>query len=194
MLRMATPWWVNLLALTPFVCFWAWRQGLRLSFWQLTYAALYAIAFGFVEAIVVVYLRAAMGLLPGFESSLIEAEKHATEIAVQLQLLQRIPQSLLHVEALREAATILMHVGVALIATPFRRERVAVFLWCFAWWDLIYYAGLWLTLRWPESLRSADVLFLIPVPWLAQVWFPIGVSILMLLAIAVRARSFRMPA
>lgn len=190
---MATPWWVNLLALTPFVFFWAWRKGLRLSSWQLTYAALYAIAFGFVEAIVVVYLRAAMGLLPGFEASLVEAQKHATNIAGQLQLLHHMPQSLLRVEALREAATILMHVGVALIATPFRRERIAVFLWCFAWWDLIYYAGLWLTLRWPESLRSADVLFLIPVPWLAQVWFPILVSILMLIAIAVRARSSRMP-
>jgi hypothetical protein len=186
---MATPWWVNLLALTPFLCFYWWRRGLRLSRWQLLYAAIYAIAFGFVEAVVVVYLRSAMGLLPGFEASLIDAQKHTTELAAQLQLLHRMPASLLRVEAQREAATILMHVGVALVATPFRRERIAMFLWCFAWWDLIYYAGLWLTIRWPESVRSADVLFLIPEPWLAQVWFPIGVSTLMLLAIVWRSRA-----
>lgn len=186
---MATPWWVNLLALAPLIAFWAWRRGLRLSAWQLTFAAIYAIAFGFVEAVVVVYLRIAMGMLPGFESSLVEAQKHATDLTAQLQLLHSFPQSVMRVESLREAATILMHVGVALVATPFRRERIALFLWCFAWWDLIYYAGLWLTLRWPESLRSADVLFLIPAPWLAQVWFPIAVSALMLVAILVRART-----
>src|SRR3954462_1793570 len=121
---MATPWWVNLLAVTPFLCFYWWRRGLRLSRWQLLYAAIYAIAFGFVEAVVVVYLRSAMGLLPGFEASLVEAQKHTTELAAQLQLLHRMPASLLRVEAQREAATILMHVGVALVATPFRRERI----------------------------------------------------------------------
>jgi hypothetical protein len=93
----------------------------------------------------------------------------------------------MRVEAQREAATILMHAGVALVATPFRRERIAIFLWCFAWWDLIYYAGLWLTIRWPATLHDADVLFLIPEPWLAQVWFPIAVSVLMLIAVAWRA-------
>jgi hypothetical protein len=61
---------------------------------------------------------------------------------------------------------------------------MVAFLWLFAWWDLSYYAGLWATVRWPASLTDLDVLFLIPVPWVAQIWFPLLVSLLTLLAIA----------
>jgi hypothetical protein len=48
---------------------------------------------------------------------------------------------------------------------------------------MTYYAGLWATVRWPYSLLSPDVLFLIPVPWVAQVWFPLLVSALAILAV-----------
>ena len=73
---------------------------------------------------------------------------------------------------------------VALLAASTRRERWAAFLWAFAFWDLSYYVGLWTTIRWPTSFLYLDVLFLIPVPWIAQVWFPLLVSLLTMLVIA----------
>lgn len=42
----------------------------------------------------------------------------------------------------------------------------------------IYYVGLSLIIRWPPSLLAQDLLFLIPIPWIAQVWFPVLVSLL----------------
>jgi hypothetical protein len=74
-------------------------------------------------------------------------------------------------------------VTMAWLAGRQARQRCALFLWCFAIWDLSYYGSLWATVRWPASLRDTDVLFLIPVPWLAQVWFPLVVSLLSLLAV-----------
>ena len=78
----------------------------------------------------------------------------------------------------------IMLVTVALLAGAKAKERWASFLWAFAGWDLTYYAGLWAILRWPSSLKDYDVLFLIPVPWVAQVWFPLLVSTLTLLIVA----------
>ena len=72
---------------------------------------------------------------------------------------------------------------VALLGGIGTRERCAIFLWTFAIWDLMYYAGLWATVRWPSSLKDLDVLFLIPVPWVSQVWFPILISVLSLVAV-----------
>jgi hypothetical protein len=66
--------------------------------------------------------------------------------------------------------------GMALLAGQRTREKVVVFLWTFALWDISYYAWLRLTIGWPASLINSDVLFLIPVPWVAQVWFPMLVS------------------
>jgi hypothetical protein len=94
------------------------------------------------------------------------------------------------VELLREFATLIILVSVALLSAKKYREQFAFFLWTFAFWDLFYYAGLWLTVRWPSSLTSSDVLFLIPVPWLAQVWFPFLVSGSTILAIALNRRLY----
>ena len=63
---LATPWWVNLLALVPVAAYISWRNGkLSLDKTTLASALAFGLAFGFVEASVVVYLRAAIGLLPG---------------------------------------------------------------------------------------------------------------------------------
>ena len=64
-----------------------------------------------------------------------------------------------------------------------------MFLWTFAVWDVVYYVGLWATVRWPSSLTTPDVLFLIPVPWLSQVWFPLFVSALALGAVLLARRG-----
>jgi hypothetical protein len=82
-----------------------------------------------------------------------------------------------------------MLAAVALLAGTDWRERAAAFLWTFAFWDLFYYAALYLLLRWPPTLTTLDVLFLIPVPWVAPVWVPIGISAATIVAIGVWERT-----
>lgn len=180
----AQPWWVNLLVLIPISTHIVLRRkGVLLTWRQLTALAVFAAAFGFAEAAVVVYLRAAVGLLPGYTGTLSQLQ-HASENYHQEQSISQFPQSLLTIELYREAATIVMLVCVALLARSRPLARWAAFLWIFALWDIFYYAGLWATVRWPASLTDLDVLFLIPVPWIAQIWFPLLVSGLTVLAIA----------
>jgi hypothetical protein len=185
----AQPWWVNLLVLIPISTYFVFRRkGLLLNWRQLIALALFAAAFGFAEAAVVVYLRAAVGLLPGYMGTLSQLQ-HSSETYHQEQSISQFPQSLLTIEIYREAATMVMLVSVALLAAPKTSARWAAFLWIFALWDIAYYAGLWATVRWPASLIDLDVLFLIPVPWIAQVWFPLLISGLTALAIAASSRA-----
>jgi hypothetical protein len=174
----AHPWWVNLLVIVPIVSYFAFRSGLVISKMQLFIAAIFGIAFGFVEAAVVVYLRAASGLFP----------QSATIYQPSL-VLNSVARGLLTIEFFRNAATIIMLVSVALLAAKNSKERWALFLWVFAFWDIFYYVGLWFTTRWPNSLTTPDVLFLIPVPWTSQVWFPYLVSLACLLGVVVNRSS-----
>jgi hypothetical protein len=185
----AQPWWVNLLILIPLAAIFSFkRAGRLLSGQQLIVITLFAAAFGFVEASVVVYLRAAIGLLPGYAGSLADVQR-SPEIYQQAKSISQFPQSLMTIEVYREAATMIMLATVALLAATTTRERWAAFLWAFAFWDLLYYVGLWTTIRWPTSFKDLDVLFLVPVPWIAQVWFPVLVSLLTLLVIALCRRE-----
>ena len=168
----ATPWWVNLLILAPAVPYpLSRREKIRIGRMRLLVTALYGAVFGFVEAAVVVYLRAALGLLQDPPA----------------QVLAAFPERLLRVECFREAATIIMLGCIALLATQRLRERAIVFLWTFAFWDFTYYVWLRMTIGWPTSLLNSDLLFLIPVPWVAQVWFPMLVSALTAVVIWIRS-------
>jgi hypothetical protein len=185
----AQPWPVNLLILIPISTYFAFRRkGLLLSWRRLAALAVFAAAFGFVEAAVVVYLRAAVGLLPGYTGTLSQLQ-HSSQGYHQEQSISEFPQSLLTIELYRESATMVMLISAALLAASGTSARWAAFLWIFALWDIAYYAGLWATVRWPASLIDLDVLFLIPVPWIAQVWFPLLVSALTVLAIALCSRG-----
>ena len=169
---LAQPWWVNLLILVPVLAgIQFFRRGPQLSGRRLLAAALFAIGFGVVEGAVVVYLRGALSLLGGGGPVPDTAQLNAILASPTPEMLR-----LFKLEVAREAATILMLVTLALLAADRARERWAVFLWCFAIWDLTYYAALWAVLRWPGSLLTEDVLFLIPAPWVSQVWFPMLVS------------------
>src|SRR5438105_10542186 len=180
----AQPWWVNLLILVPVAIAYFWRaRPLNIARSQLAWAAAFAAAFGFVEATVVVYLRAAVGLLPGYEGTLSDVMRRSGEFYLQSQAMTQFPQSLLTLEVFREAATIVLLVSVAFLTATKMSARAAVFLWTFAIWDVTYYAALWGTVRWPLSLRDPDVLFLIPRPWISPVWFPLLVSVLAILAV-----------
>jgi hypothetical protein len=185
----ARPWWVNLLLLVPIVNLAVWRKRpLGIDASRLMFAGAFAAAFGFVEAAVVVYLRAALGLNGGQQLFLRDVEKLAAMMALTPDAASA---SLMHVEVAREAATMIMLLSVAMLAGRALRDRWAAFLWMFAIWDVTYYFGLWATVRWPASLLDADVLFLIPVPWLSQVWFPVLVSLLCMAAVLAGRRNWR---
>lgn len=118
---------------------------------------LLALAFGWIEAAVVVYLR--------------EIYLHAP-----LFPLLSLPARLARVEVVREACTLVV-LGVAASLTDRRWVvRIAAFLLMFGIWDLTYYGVLRLVLGWPDSLTTWDILFLIPVPWVAPVWAPAAVA------------------
>lgn len=188
---LAQPWWVNLVLLVPALSYLGWRRkGLLLSWRRLSALALFGAAFGFVEAVVVVYLRTAADAVAHYGSTISQLQHAPITYQQAVSSLAQFPQSLRTVEVCREAATMIMLCMLALLADARARERWSSFLWTFAVWDLAYYAGLWGMLRWPTSLTDYDVLFLIPVPWIAQVWFPLLVSTLSLLMVALcRARG-----
>lgn len=132
--------------------------------------AVFGIAMGHFEGVVVVYLRKALGMLDS------DGNKESVE---------RIPRRYLAIEITREAATIIMLVVIALVTGSGWVEWIVFFLWTFAFWDLFYYLSLFILIRWPPKLTTIDVLFLIPVPWIAPVWFPVGVSSLTIITIFV---------
>jgi hypothetical protein len=173
---LASPWWVNLLVLVPIGSYFGWRaRALQLSRRQLVIAALFAMAFGLNEAAVVVYLRAALGLV--------------ADSATATRVIDQLPGSLTLIEVSREAATMVMLITVSTLTVTSSRERWALFLWLFAFWDISYYVGLWCMIRWPPSLLTQDVLFLIPTAWVAQVWFPVLVSLLAIGAVLLATKD-----
>jgi hypothetical protein len=137
---------------------------------NLTLLAIFGIAMAHLEGVVVVYLRKALGMLDS------ESNKESVE---------KFPKRYLNIEITREAATIIMLVVIAYLAGTTWIERGVFFLWTFAFWDLFYYLSLYILIKWPPTLKIIDVLFLIPVPWIAPVWFPIGVSSLTIIVIVV---------
>lgn len=137
---------------------------------KLSLLAFFGIAMAHLEGVVVVYLRKALGMLDS------ESNKESVD---------KIPKRYLDIEMTREAATIVMLVVIAYLAGVTWAERGVYFLWTFAFWDLFYYLSLYILIRWPPDLKTIDVLFLIPRPWIAPVWFPIGVSTLTIVLIAV---------
>ncbi len=119
----------------------------------------FAVAMAFLESAVVVYLR--LVYYPegfAFPLRLIEPRIGAIEVG-------------------REAATIVMLWAVCWISSADRWGRFLSFCFMFGVWDILYYVWLWVFLRWPPSLLTWDVLFLIPVPWIGPVIAPCLVSV-----------------
>ena len=137
---------------------------------KLALLALFGLAMAHLEGVVVVYLRKALGM-PESEGN--------------IESLEKFPKKYLHIEVSREAATIIMLVVIAILAGNTWIERAVLFLWTFAFWDLFYYVSLYVLIKWPPTFKTIDVLFLIPVQWIAPVWFPIGVSALTIVVIAI---------
>ncbi len=123
--------------------------------------SIFSIAMGYLESSVVVYLRQ-LYYPDGFQFPL-----------------NPMGRDIITVEIWREAATILMLLGMAMLAGKNAVQRFAIFLFSFAVWDIFYYVFLYVLLGWPPSLMTWDVLFLIPIPWLGPVWSVLLIAILM---------------
>jgi len=115
---------------------------------------LFSIAMGFLETAVVVYLRK-LYYPNGFEFPLVVIDY---DIAI--------------VEFWREVATIIMLIGIGIMAGKNALQKFVFFLYSFAIWDIFYYVFLKVFLDWPESLFTWDILFLIPLPWVGPVIAP----------------------
>jgi hypothetical protein len=125
---------------------------------RIAWLVAFAVAMAYVESAVVVYLRT-IYYPQGFSFPLV-----------------LMPPGMVAIEMGREAATLVMLLGVAMLAGAGRWDRIALFCIAFGVWDIAYYVWLWVFLRWPPSLLTWDVLFLIPVPWIGPVAAPVIVS------------------
>lgn len=143
---------------------------------------IFAIAFAFVEAAVVTYLRHLLGstqttttreevlfLIPGI--AFLEPQT-ALKIIANSEVLK--------VEQIREFATLVMLATFAALAGKNLKEKAAYFFLSFGIWDIFYYLFLRLTIGWPTSLTDLDVFFLLPSPWAGPVIVPIMISAILI--------------
>jgi hypothetical protein len=139
---------------------------------RFTALVVFAAAMGWLEAVVVVYIR---GLL-GFRDAPV-----APGPAEMMSQLQSLPW-LIPTEQTREAATLIMLAAVAWLTGSSARSRFGAFIVSFGVWDIVYYVGLFTLIHWPTSLMTMDLLFLIPPhPWWSQpVWVPVAISCVMI--------------
>lgn len=120
----------------------------------------FAIAMGYLEATVVIYLRSAIET-----GTVVPAHDAATLGTFEA------------IEVARELATLVMIAAVGWLAGRTRLERLAWAAVIFGTWDIVYYVALRLGIGWPASFETWDVLFLVPAPWVGPVWAPIVVSL-----------------
>ena len=123
--------------------------------------SLFAVAMGYFEAAVVVYLRE-LFYPDGFSFPL-----------------KIMPEQLIVIEVFREASTMVILITVAALAAKKFWEWFGWFIILFGIWDIFYYIFLKATLDWPSSVIEWDVLFLIPIPWIGPVIAPALVALLM---------------
>lgn len=140
----------------------------------------FALAFAFLEAAVVVYLRNLLeatqeGIVPSGDILLLLPGIAFLEPQTAVKIIA--DTVFLNIERVREAATIVILVSVAFLAGARLWERVAYFFFAFGVWDIFYYVFLRLTTGWPTSLSDSDVFFLLPVPWVGPVFVPVLISL-----------------
>jgi hypothetical protein len=138
---------------------------------------IFGVAFGFVEAAVVYYLRA----LGDFHQNYVFSHYRTYLNLGFITFVSPIQTLLVNhrvsvIEVTREAATIVMLATVAYVAARTWKARCGAFLVAFGCWDLAYYLFLRIEDNWPRSLFTKDVFFLIPVTWIGPVITPIVLS------------------
>jgi hypothetical protein len=126
----------------------------KLDFKKILALALFAIAMGFLESAVVVYLR-----------EIIYPEGFAFP-------LKMMSEKIMITEVFREFATLVMLAGIGYLVGRSWLERFGMFIFAFGIWDIFYYVFLYVLIGWPESLFTWDILFLIPTTWVGPVLAP----------------------
>ncbi|MBN2183489.1 MAG: hypothetical protein JW715_16380 [Sedimentisphaerales bacterium] len=145
---------------------------LRKTFVRFFISVIFGIAFGYIEAAVVVYLREIF-------------YPNGFNFPLSISIIDSVSRRLLLTEVGREASTLVLIVTGAWLFGRNLRQRVAYALTIFAVWDIFYYVWLKVLLNWPASIMDWDILFLIPVVWAGPVLAPVLVSLVMLLFAAV---------
>jgi hypothetical protein len=141
------------------------------------WVAIFSIAMGLLESSVVIYLR-----------EIYDPEGINFPLTV-------IHGNIVTIELFRELATLIMLIIIGVIAGKDKYEKFAYFIFSFAVWDIFYYVFLFVFIKWPETLFTWDILFLIPVVWISPVICPVLVSLTMIaLAIIILLRSREGPA
>lgn len=120
---------------------------------------IFGIAMAYVESAIVVYLR--LLYYPG-----------GFYFPIKM-----IPMHVTVVEMGREAATLIMLWFVAQMSFKPFKEKFALFIFTFGVWDIFYYAWLKIFINWPKGMFDWDILFIIPVPWIAPWLAPVLVSV-----------------
>jgi len=148
---------------------------------QWVYLIAFGVAFGYVEAAVVYYLRQLITYR--FNDSLAHYRVllnlgFITFVRPAHQLL--VSTRIADAEVVRETATMVMLAVVALLAARRPLARLGAFMVGFSTWDLTYYLWLHVLVHWPQSLFTKDVFFLIPVTWIGPVLTPVIISIVLL--------------
>lgn len=115
--------------------------------------SIFSIAFGLEEAIIVMYLRH----LPAAYAP----QAYGLEIS-------------------RELCTLFVLGAIAFVSAPSALMRARAFCFAFGVWDIVYYVALW-QLSGTPRLTDNDILFLIPVPWLAPVWSAMSFALLLVI-------------
>lgn len=138
---------------------------------RIVWVILFGIAMAFTEACVVVYIR---GMFDAIKSPA------NLDLRVVGWFVSKHPWMIV-TEQFREVSTIAMLIAIAMLSGRTARERWGIFLLAFGTWDIWYYVWLYALIRWPPSLLTTDVLFLIPHPWIGPVLAPPVVAVEMIL-------------
>jgi len=129
---------------------------------NIIWLTLFAIAMAHVEATLVVHLRTIY--YPGNPLSIFPLELMSHRD--------------FGIELVRELATVVMILTVALLAGKGFTRVFAAFVFVFGLWDVFYYFWLKIMIGWPVSWFEWDVLFLIPWPWFGPWIAPVFIALL----------------
>jgi hypothetical protein len=149
---------------------------------NLTALIIFGIAFGFLEAAVVFYLRVMLGYKSGYplgNYQTLFGTNFISFIITEKPLLGTM--QIAKAEIAREVATIVMLAGVAYLSAKNIKQWLGAFMIAFSLWDIFYYIFLRFLTGWPTSLGSTDIYFLIPVPWIGPIITPIIISLVLFL-------------